>query len=282
LVSQLFRWEVALGIVGILATVSLGLAALDIFRPAEIIFGLVGVYSIGAICNLRFFRAPWTKLRVMGLLISLVAVVLCSSMVIFGIGQYGLNKELEALSGVIIPGDEPTPRLPNATCTAMNIFDFTIIVGNAWMYTPNIDRTIVEIDGKPALTLNRERGGLTISLKVMGQDGRVVVEILKNRFVINPNNYFKIQREGRNELAVYDQSDDKVLDIHYFNEKTIKVLAELRTGGHHVSISDSAITVDGSEFRGPGGGRFCTLIPGGYPLLIVDRLGTRIGTRNEP
>ena len=51
----------------------------------------------------------------------------------------------------------------------------------------------------------------------------MIAEIVDNRFYINPNNFFRIEKPDSHSLLVYDLNNKKVIDIRYINSHTVRV-----------------------------------------------------------
>ena len=52
------------------------------------------------------------------------------------------------------------------------------------------DTVPLRMNGRDLLTLYRNKDGLEVSASVFSADGRVIAQIERNRFFVNPNNYF--------------------------------------------------------------------------------------------
>jgi hypothetical protein len=155
-------------------------------------------------------------------------------------------RKQDEFSGLLTPGNEPTP--PNA-CDRFSPTDNLVILGtNAAIITKPIT-TVIAINQEPILVMEKTDGHLYINVKFFSRDGRIVAELSRNQFFINPNNYFRKQfSQDGHSLVIYDQNDLKVLDVRFLNPATVKFLGIIRNPSFDVVISD----VDGISLPGIG------------------------------
>jgi len=125
------------------------------------------------------------------------------------------------LSGLLIPDNKPTP--PNA-CGTIPADSLALFFGNSVAYTSTFPHTVIEVGSEPILVINRQHGKVAVSGKVFSRDGRIVAELKDNRFYVNPNNYFRVERPSSHSLIVYDQEARQALNVEYLNASAIKVL----------------------------------------------------------
>lgn len=125
------------------------------------------------------------------------------------------------LSGLLIPDDKPTPR---NTCGTIPANSLALFFGNSIAYTSTFPHTVIEVGTEPLLVINRENGKVTVSAKIFSRDGRIVAELKENRFYVNPNNYFRIERPSSHALIVFDQEAKQALNVEYLNPSAIRIL----------------------------------------------------------
>jgi hypothetical protein len=134
---------------------------------------------------------------------------------------------LDKLKGLLVPGNEidpPTPcTLPN---TALKVY-----LGSTVSWTNNDQANDLVMRSEDVLSVRRVSNGLAVFAKVASADGRVVAEIVDNRFYINPNNFLRTDQPDSHSLVVYDQKGNKVLDIKYLNPRSVRILGEFRAPG---------------------------------------------------
>jgi hypothetical protein len=139
-----------------------------------------------------------------------------------------------ALQGWLSPGDEPTP--PNA-CDRLPGKALLVICGNSAAWGTRFPQTIIKIGDERLLTMDKVKGRVAISGKFFSVDGRIVAELKNNRFYVNPNNYFRIERPDSHSLTVIDQQDETVLSVRYLNPHTIRFSGVVRGPLKTVPIS---------------------------------------------
>jgi hypothetical protein len=139
-------------------------------------------------------------------------------------------------SGLLIPGNAATPVNP---CRNIPGDAMTLLLGRSASYTSTFPHTVVRIRGDDVLTVERERGQIAISAKVFSRDGRIIADIARNEFHINPNNYFRKERPNPRTLRVFDQENRKVLDVDFLNPRAIRFSAIFNHPVRPVVISDT-------------------------------------------
>jgi hypothetical protein len=133
---------------------------------------------------------------------------------------------LDALSGLLVPADEPDPPLPSSCSRfgpvppdALRVY----LGGNAGISTSD-EVTVLNVKGVDLIDLRRTPKGLAVNAKTFGEDGKVIAEIVDNRFYVNPDNFFRLDKPDNHSLAIYDVRDRKVMDITYINSHSVRVL----------------------------------------------------------
>ena len=104
-------------------------------------------------------------------------------------------------SGRLRPARDADPPVP-PDCHKNSPDSFAVFYGGAVAYTAQGDITIIEVASQPLLSVNRTPEGLSISARIYSQDGRIVAEIVDNKFTINQNNYFKRECPDKSTLIV--------------------------------------------------------------------------------
>ncbi len=140
---------------------------------------------------------------------------------------------VEALKGLLVPADEPDPPLPESCYRVHPVPPDALRVylgGNAG-YTTSDQVTVLSVRGTDLLDLRRTPNGLAINAKTFSEDGKIIAEIIDNRFYINPNNFFRMEKPDSHSIIVYDTHDRKVLDVRYVNSHSVKVLGIFQVPG---------------------------------------------------
>jgi hypothetical protein len=113
-----------------------------------------------------------------------------------------LERELASLHGWLIPANDPLP--PN-TCRGVPDDALLVYMGFATSYATKFPHTIIEVDKKPRLIIDRNSANsLAVSVDIFGADGNIIAALEKNEFTINEHNYFKMARKDRSSLSIVD------------------------------------------------------------------------------
>jgi hypothetical protein len=134
------------------------------------------------------------------------------------------------LSDWLVPGKESTPT-QRPGCRRPTFDYVTLLYGDSVSFVPTkgkwFPHTIIEIEDKPKLTVNKDkRGRIALSVDIYDERGYIVAQIENNRFTVNRNNYFKMTKTS-STLVVIDQKNQKVIDFRFINPKTIQIDALL-------------------------------------------------------
>lgn len=156
---------------------------------------------------------------------------------------------LEALPGLLIPGQEPDPPLPVACQGKVPTDALKVFVGNSLGSTPSDEVTVLRINGIDVVSLRRTSEGIAIDAKVFSQSGAVQAQIVDNHLYINPHSLFRIAIPNRHSFIVYDPDKIKVLEVRYLNKHSVRLEGNWKPPGFDpVEITRDKINVAGYEF----------------------------------
>lgn len=136
------------------------------------------------------------------------------------------SYELISLHGFLYPADDPNP----VGCPRRAIRPGSVVfyLGQLASVTTTFPHTVLRIRGKDRIVVDRNsEGSIAVSLEVFGEDGKIVAEIRRNEFTVNPNNYFRIERKDASSLSVINQHNKEVLTARYLNPTAFKIDADL-------------------------------------------------------
>jgi hypothetical protein len=226
----------------ILLTIGGVMITLDQWRVADGFFVLAAVWPFFWL-HFQPYRGPQFDWAIFGT----TALILC--MLIFFTESYRITKILADNHGWLLPANEPTP-FDNIPITE----DRSILwLGSVPVATHFLPKIVITIDERTMLSINKIKGSVAVSADIASDDGRVIVSLKDNEFTSNPNNILKKTNPDFSTMQVYDQYDKKVLDIHYGNQKVIRMLAVLRYRGQVVEITPDGIFINGRpQFEGIG------------------------------
>lgn len=109
---------------------------------------------------------------------------------------------------------------------------------------------ILTYDYENILSLKLSEDGLLISAKVFDPDGKAIAVIKDNKFVVNKNDSFVIDRPNVHELYVINKSGRRFLGVKFMNSYEVAI-----TGIFSLENYPSVeITKESIEITGTGGG----------------------------
>jgi hypothetical protein len=160
---------------------------------------------------------------------------------------------VEALKGLLVPGDQPDPPLPSS-CYRLHPVPpdaLRVYLGGNAGYTTGDQVTVLNVKGTDLLDFRRTSKGLAINAKTFSEDGKIIAEIIDNRFYINANNFFRMEKPDSHSIIVYDIRDRKVLDITFINSHSVKVLGIFQfPDAAPVIIDEAQLSLGGNNFFG--------------------------------
>jgi hypothetical protein len=150
-----------------------------------------------------------------------------------GVAQIRKQEEFE---GLLTPANEPTPE--NVCSSFVPDGAMLLLVGNSATFATKSSETVIQIGNENMLVMEKISGRIAISAKLFSSDGRIVAQLDKNQFFINPNNYFRkeISADGHS-LVVLDQSGIEVLNVRFLNPTTLSFLGVIRHPTGNLEIS---------------------------------------------
>src|ERR1700733_7593142 len=131
---------------------------------------------------------------------------------------------------------------------------FLLIVGGSAAYATDFPVNVIKINADNLVVLDSVDGQIAVSAKRTSRDGRIVAELKRNQWFVNPNNYFRKEHPDKHSLVVFDQEGVEVLNVRFINRTTIRLLGVLYYPGGALAIS---------EKDGPLAAGNCISDPGG-------------------
>ncbi len=86
-------------------------------------------------------------------------------------------------------------------------------------------QAIVSLAGRHFLSIRRGPHGILLSGKVLGQDGRVIVQIDRNKFFVNDAVAFRVERPNPQTLIVFNQAGNEAININMPNPHSVSIIA---------------------------------------------------------
>jgi len=161
----------------------------------------------------------------------------------------------EQLQDLLMPANEPDPqhRCKDIPPDAFKIF----MGGNLSWSNPNNEVTALSIDGQDIIVLSEEPEGFFLSAILYREDRRVVARIVRNKFEINPNNFFRIGRPDRHELNIFDKDNRRILHVRFLNETAFIIEGSFYGPKRNIKITQDELICEGMHFSG-----ICTYVEG--------------------
>lgn len=169
-------------------------------------------------------------------------------------------KKLEAYSGWLEPGDDPTPSNNCEGGTAVRKGITLLFLGNHGNVHEvlGFPHTVLLINGMKAVVLSKSPDGLIAPIiDIRSPDGKIVVRMNDTEgFVVNLNNELQFKRPDHSTLIVTDEYGREVLNAKYLNRQALKITGVLTIPGYgSVPLDDGNFSNSCTEV-GPQGQNF--------------------------
>lgn len=149
------------------------------------------------------------------------------------------KKILKELHGVLLPDHDPDlegPCKPEGNQLAIRI-------GSNSVTTDSFPLTVIKAGGIPVLTMDRlPDGRISTTLDVRDQDGKIIVRLDKEGFVVNPNNYLSVRRPDKSSLEVIDQYGNEALKARYRNRRFFDITARINSNGRTIDLGNLMVS----------------------------------------
>lgn len=136
------------------------------------------------------------------------------------------DNNVQKAQGYLLPANDPMPSNQCNNMTDNN--SLSVYLGSNMAFTDRFPANIIELSGEKVLSIDKNNKGISVSCLLRSDDGRVVVAIKNNKFIINPNNYWYFEQPDKHTLVVYDQKGNMALNVRYLNKNAIKILGTFR------------------------------------------------------
>ncbi|MBI3609745.1 MAG: hypothetical protein HY204_03475 [Nitrospirae bacterium] len=149
------------------------------------------------------------------------------------------------MSGVLQPANDPTPI---TRCNIPSNF-FTVYIGKSAFFSDQFPHTVLRVASEDLISFGKEADAIYLTAKIFSADHRIVATIDKNKFDINPNNYFRIERPDSHTLIVYDQQARQVLNVRYLNSSSIKLIGTFHFPNYEpIIIGEDKVMIGTNSF----------------------------------
>ena len=141
--------------------------------------------------------------------------------------------------------DENMANVPDLQESSVRIY-----FGSSATWTNEFPYTVIAQGNEDMVMLERIGDKIAFSAKFFDQDGKIVCEIVKNQFHVNPHKMFRMEKTDH-RLRVFNDEARRVIDVEYINPTAIRLLGDFyMREGRHVVIDEK-----GTSFsKNVGGG----------------------------
>ena len=169
------------------------------------------------------FHTLWLWVHKFWRIISSVVVVIAA---IFAIVVFVCpnGSEKDETTGVLTPGNEPTPDIACFDDLPPPPDSCILIVGNGVAYSTHFPFTVLRVRDEDLLSVDKNEYGMWVDAKIYDRDGIVIADIQDNNFEMNLNNNCRIEQDDQHSLELYDRYDELVLDVEYLNPSTMRFI----------------------------------------------------------
>ena len=124
-------------------------------------------------------------------------------------------------ANVLVPGTGATPKSP-ADSSAPPGTETTLLLGDADFRFETFPLVVVAQGNEELIVLDKDESGLLFSGKFFDGNGKIICEIVKNTFHLNPNNYFRFDQTP-SRLTIFDDEARQILDVDLINKNTMRL-----------------------------------------------------------
>lgn len=239
------RWEVSGGVVAIIGGIVGGtLTAVSDFLGAEVCFVVSGIFAALWLLSLNF-----------SILLRLCGVMGAAALTWF------LVDRINIFSNQTYAAENPTALVPDDLPSPQNICpgpqSITLFLGSDGFGSSAFPFIAVQVGDVPIVTIDRGANNtIFVSADIRSADGYLLSRITDNKVLVLPQHATLTPRINLHDLSVLDEYGNVVLDINYMNKNTIRITGILNSGGHTVTITPDAISVD-NQGGGISSSLFC-------------------------
>jgi hypothetical protein len=215
----IFGWIFSWATILVLATTGLGVMSMSppACCVARVLITTATVILLGKIGILAISTEPiiWKRIVSIFIIFGIVGAIWVEAMCWIN------DRELLLIYGILTPDNKPTPTPAVGKIPANGI---ALYFGNSVTYTTHFPQAAIRLDNIPLIIIDKNKDRITISGNFYSKDRKIVAELKNNKFIVNPQNYFKVERPNFHQLIVYDQYNNKILDVEIINQSVIKIL----------------------------------------------------------
>jgi hypothetical protein len=140
--------------------------------------------------------------------------------------EQGNEEQLfESLNGRLLPANDP---MPTTQCGPPSKDQYVVALnGGGHMFT-KFPHTILVYNGNKAVWLDKKQdGSIALYIDIRDQDGRILIRIDKDGFVVHPGSNLFARRPDKNSLVIQNDFGVDVLSVRYANPQAFVVTGTL-------------------------------------------------------
>lgn len=140
----------------------------------------------------------------------------------------------DASSNKLLPGVSATPDYSQLVIEGIELPDnpLLIFLGQNVACVGAFPYNVICQSGEPMLTLNTVDGELLLSCRIFDANGKILCELVDNKFTVNPNLVFRLERPSLDRLIIIDDESREALNVQYINAHSVRISGDfhLRRG----------------------------------------------------
>ena len=156
------------------------------------------------------------------------------------------------LEDVLLPANDPDPTGNPTDCRGPTD-SVKVQLGSTLAFASIFPYYPIALGNSHVLAIDRTGDGLSIDAIVTDSDAKVIANIRKNRFSVNPNNIFRREIPDNSTLIVWDQYNYPALHVRYLNRHAVRITGRFteplseagRLDSGHFFVTNDAIIVSG-------------------------------------
>lgn len=123
-----------------------------------------------------------------------------------------------------------------------------IFLGNSVSWTRSFPHTVLQHKDENIIVLGKDGENLWVTAKFFGENGKIICQLVKNRFHLNWRNLWRIERPSRSKLVLINDKAQEILNVEYINKRAVRILGDFYSlGGAHIVIRPDWQSLGGAK-----------------------------------
>jgi hypothetical protein len=165
------------------------------------------------------------------------------------------------IANLLIPANEPIPEMFGAgkpdeklglslRHVTVEKGEMVVFLGPFAVSTPQQSFTVLRLYDKDVLKIFKSKNGISVTADIWSPDGKIMADIVSNKFHVNINNTAYSERPDPHTLIVKDEKKVTVLSVRYLNPDTVKITGVFRGDGKYPVIISDDLMIYGPFHQG--------------------------------